>query len=259
MIFWKYIKGLSANGQNNVYNYIRFNAAGMTPAIANLPEVYLNTANDYDSAEFCGNILTTLMEGGYIVNEFEFRNKLKVKNDFTLEKTISDNTYSLLFSYASNEWQISSSQDVEIIVPNFKVTSTQDIVINKGLRTNKIVVTSSDDTHNGSIDAVYFNATSDYRAKKDFKPLEINAIELVKKIPLYSFKYKESNLPSIGIIAQTVEDVNIEGFKLVDNEGATGDNMDYMSIHESKLVYILWKAVQEQQKEIEELKAQIKG
>jgi hypothetical protein len=32
-----------------------------------------------------------------------------------------------------------------------------------------------------------------------------------------------------------------------------------MSIKESKLIYILWKAIQEQQQEIEELKSQLRG
>ena len=49
-----------------------------------------------------------------------------------------------------------------------------------------------------------------------------------------------------------------KGFKLVDNENATGQDFDYMTIHESKLAYILWKAVQEQQKIIEDLQKEIK-
>ena len=48
-----------------------------------------------------------------------------------------------------------------------------------------------------------------------------------------------------------------KGFKLVDNENATGQDFDYMTIHESKLTYILWKAVQELSKEIEDLKKKI--
>ena len=114
------------------------------------------------------------------------------------------------------------------------------------------------EVYDGSCTATYFNATSDYRAKKDFKLLDIDALELIKKVQLYSFKYKDSNQPSIGIIAQDVQDINIDGFDLVDNKEASGANFDYMSIHESKLVYILWKAIQEQQKEIEELKKLIK-
>lgn len=110
----------------------------------------------------------------------------------------------------------------------------------------------------GICQAQYFNATSDRRAKTDIKPINQSVLPLVINTQLYSFKYKDLDTPSIGIIAQDVQDVDFDGFSLVDNKEATGQDMDYMSIHESKLIYVLWKAVQEQQKEIEELKTQIK-
>lgn len=106
--------------------------------------------------------------------------------------------------------------------------------------------------------AQYFDATSDRRAKTDIKPINQSVLPLVINTQLYSFKYKDLDTPSIGIIAQDIQDVDFDGFSLVDNKEATGQDMDYMSIHESKLVYILWKAVQEQQVEIEELKRQLK-
>lgn len=110
----------------------------------------------------------------------------------------------------------------------------------------------------GLCQAQYFNSTSDRRAKTDIKPINKSVLPLVTNTQLYSFKYKDLDTPSIGIIAQDVQDVDFDGFSLVDNKEATGQDMDYMSIHESKLVYVLWKAIQEQQKEIEDLKEQIK-
>ena len=124
-------------------------------------------------------------------------------------------------------------------------------------------VTVNGNFHSGTIycnsgcNAVYFNSTSDKRAKTNIKSLDMAAVNLIRNTPVYSFIYKDSDLPSIGIIAQDVQDVEIEGFKLVDNEQATGKDYDYMSIHESKLTYILWKAVQEQQEQIESLKKEI--
>lgn len=258
MIFWKHIKGLAPNsGNSNIYNYIRFSSTGTTANVNNLPEVYLSTTNDFDAAQSCGRILTTNVVNGYINEHFEFRSSLNVKDIFTLSKTISNTNYSLSFSYTDSQWQINSAQTIKIITPNFILDSTEDVVINRGLTTNKVVIESYDQTHDGSCTAVYFNATSDYRAKRDFKSLNFDALKLINNTSLYSFKYKDSNLPSIGIIAQDVQDIDINGFKLVDNPDATGENMDYMHIHESKLVYILWKAIQEQQKEIEDLKKQL--
>ena len=59
------------------------------------------------------------------------------------------------------------------------------------------------------------------------------------------------------MIAQDLKDVNIDGFDLVGNKTATGENNDYMQIHESKLIYVLWKAVQELSNEVDNLKKQL--
>ena len=48
-----------------------------------------------------------------------------------------------------------------------------------------------------------------------------------------------------------------EQLQLVSNEKATGENNDYMSIKDNKLIFILWKAIQEQQEEINKLKEQL--
>ena len=44
---------------------------------------------------------------------------------------------------------------------------------------------------------------------------------------------------------------------MVDNLDASGENNDFMQMKESKLVYVLWKAVQELSAEVESLKAQL--
>jgi hypothetical protein len=44
---------------------------------------------------------------------------------------------------------------------------------------------------------------------------------------------------------------------MVDNLDASGQGSNMMQMKESKLVYILWKAVQELSTEVEELKTQI--
>ena len=50
----------------------------------------------------------------------------------------------------------------------------------------------------------------------------------------------------------------MNNFSFVGNQKASGQNGDYMNVHESKLIYLLWAAIQEQQKEIESLRAQLK-
>ena len=69
--------------------------------------------------------------------------------------------------------------------------------------------------------------------------MDFDALSLILKNPVYSFSYKDTETPSIGILAQDVQNVNIKGFDLVDNKEASGYDFDYMHVHEGKLVYIL--------------------
>lgn len=110
------------------------------------------------------------------------------------------------------------------------------------------------DALNGSGTFVYVNTTSDRAAKKDIKPFkEEDALKIVIDTPVYSFKYKNDNAPSIGIMAQDLENYNIEDFNLVNGRNADG----YLTIKENKLIYILWNAVKQQEKEINKLKEEI--
>lgn len=107
------------------------------------------------------------------------------------------------------------------------------------------------------VDALYFNATSDKRAKENIKPATYNAIELIKKLPVYTYNYKNKTEIVTGILAQDLLEVQPEGLDLVSNINATGENGDYMSIKNDKLVFILMKAIQEQQEQIEKLQEEL--
>ena len=107
------------------------------------------------------------------------------------------------------------------------------------------------------IHAPYFNTTSDIRAKKNVSKATFSARDVVKALPIYNYILKENNERNIGIIAQDALDVNLDGFELVKNKEATGKNDDYMSIKESKLVYVAWKAIQEQEEIIEKQQQEI--
>lgn len=107
--------------------------------------------------------------------------------------------------------------------------------------------------------AQFFNATSDRRAKTNISLASFSASALIDKLPIYTFNYKENNSPSVGLIAQDAAmfDGTIKNFSLVENEQATGIDGNYMSIKESKLVYVLWKAHQEQDEKIASLEKTI--
>ena len=105
-----------------------------------------------------------------------------------------------------------------------------------------------------SCNALYFNATSDVRAKTNLQHASFKALNIVKSLPIYTFNYRETGSPAIGLIAQDAAKISFgSDFSLVNNETASGENGDYMTIKESKLIYILWKAIQEQQEQINDL------
>lgn len=111
---------------------------------------------------------------------------------------------------------------------------------------------------NNYCQALFFNATSDRRAKENFNKLNSGFLDIIKKVQIYSFNYKtDETQRTIGLIAQELQDIDIDGFSLVDNKNATGENGDFMMIRESKLIYVLLGAVQELTKEVEELKKKL--
>lgn len=106
-------------------------------------------------------------------------------------------------------------------------------------------------------EALYFNATSDRRAKSNITPAEFSALDIIKQLPIYTFNYLNDPKLSVGLIAQEAAEHDLDGFNMVENLDASGEFGDFMQVKESKLVYVLWKAVQELSAEVEELKTQI--
>jgi hypothetical protein len=102
----------------------------------------------------------------------------------------------------------------------------------------------------GLTDATLYNTTSDYRLKEDFK--QINGLDKISKIKVYDFKWKGLEDRMDGVIAHELQEIMpyaVSGQK-------DGENMQ--AVDYSKIVPILVKAIQEQQAQIEDLKAKIK-
>lgn len=274
MIHWEYIKGLNQYTQQieektkvyNVFTFISFqnaveNESSPKYDFLHSPSIIISPENSKASEKAVnfGHIITELAQGQRIKEDIVFNNHVSFNTYNNSENKLNIYQNYIYREYANNTYSdyiLFDNQHIDLQTGTFNIDA--DIKNDSGhkITTNEIEVKSGNNK-DGSCTAVYFNATSDRRAKTDFSLLNLNALDLVKKVQLYSFKYKDSNLPSIGIIAQDIQDIDIKGFKLVDNENATGQDFDYMTIHESKLTYILWKAVQELSKEVEDLKKQL--
>jgi hypothetical protein len=98
----------------------------------------------------------------------------------------------------------------------------------------------------GVLTATDFNSTSDISLKENIKTIE-NPLSKVMQLNGVSFDWKETQQPSMGIIAQELEEV----FPELVRSG------DIKSVNYNGLIGVLIEAVKEQQKQIEELKKQI--
>lgn len=105
------------------------------------------------------------------------------------------------------------------------------------------------------VEAPYFNATSDRRAKNNIQPLTISALDWINATTIYSFNYLSNPDLTVGVVAQELHPLGDVSF--VKNAAATGENGDYMAVAESKLVYVAIKAIQELSKQVEDLQNEL--
>ena len=110
---------------------------------------------------------------------------------------------------------------------------TGDVNIEQALAVTSSITSSS------YCQALYFNATSDRRAKSNITPAEFSALDIIKQLPIYTFNYLNDPKLSVGLIAQEAAEHNLGGFNMVDNLDASGEFGDFMQMKESKLVYVL--------------------
>lgn len=101
---------------------------------------------------------------------------------------------------------------------------------------------------NGDIKCVSLTQTSKEEEKKNFKKLE-NALDIVKNVDIYEYNFK----------FEKDKDKKHIGFVIGDNykyrKEITSENNDGVDTY--SMVSVLWKAVQEQQEQIQELKNEI--
>lgn len=106
---------------------------------------------------------------------------------------------------------------------------------------------------------------SDRRCKENISALKFNYLDTILKTPVVHYNYLNDSIHQVGIIAQDLED-NLPANQDVFIRKTNSDGLkNRCSIAETKLVYILWKGLQEEaqareklEKELEELKNKIK-
>lgn len=285
-IFIPHIKG--CDDANVIYTWIEWpDHGGITPLIK------YNTTNSLIGAQPLGNIITSEAENQEINKAISIPNIQEIKKlDFFSAGSISlnsDNTAWKFLGEADKNLEINSQAELNLygttktylqagsdatsitLTSTTVDTTTTSIITHKAKEHNfssgYVTIGNGGNATKedyslyiqNSCNALYFNATSDIRAKTKVQHASFKALNIVKSLPVYTFNYKETGSPSIGLIAQDAAKISFgSDFSLVNNETASGENGDYMTIKESKLIYVLWKAIQEQQEQINYLTSLVK-
>ena len=285
-IFIPHIKG--CDDANIIYTWIEWpDHGGITPLIK------YNTTNNLTGAQSLGNIITSEAENQKINKAISIPNIQEIKKlDFFSAGSISLNNNNTAWKFlgeADKNLEINSQAELNLygttktylqagsdatsitLISTTVDTTTTSIITHKAkehnFKTGYVTIGNGGNATKeanslyieGSCNALYFNATSDIRAKTKVQHASFKALNIIKSLPVYTFNYKETGSPSIGLIAQDAAKISFgSDFSLVNNETASGENGDYMTIKESKLIYILWKAIQEQQEQINYLTSLVK-
>ncbi len=116
-----------------------------------------------------------------------------------------------------------------------------------GITTHTTSLFGTQASFSGVVTATDFNSTSDINLKDNIQTI-VNPLDKIIKLNGVTFNWKENQKPSIGVIAQELQEILPE---LV-SQG------DIKSVNYNGLIGVLIEAVKEQQKQIEELKDLVK-
>lgn len=147
-----------------------------------------------------------------------------------------------IVEFSSNQVKFKNGLHTDSISPHssssVNVKSTLKILNSSGTET--ITLSSS-----GVVTAQSFNALSDRRLKENLSTFECK--KSILDLPLYKFDYINGSKNQIGCMAQDLQEICPEIVAQDDN--------GYLSIKESKIVYLLLDEVKKLKEEVEKLKS----
>ena len=100
----------------------------------------------------------------------------------------------------------------------------------------------------GRVSASSFYATSDARLKENIKPLEYN--KSILDLPVYTYDYINGSKNNIGCLAQDLQKL----YPQLIGENSNG----YLTVDNSKVVYLLLEEVKKLKKELDRIKTKLK-
>ena len=293
-LHWQHIKGVY--GEQPFYTYIEFAPKPTGSNLKkqeSIPDLYVSISNYSDkteiknNAKYLGKFIVSDAEDQSINSNFSFLKQINCNDTvnfcrtnennkntwvkfidttptspvdkFCIYNALKNSTQYTVFKTMQSAGKMaidaSGSKDYILDIGESGITSNRTLTMSGS---NKIVCginqTIIDST---KVEAPYFNATSDRRAKEDPLPFNGKALDIINQIQTFTYKYKDTKQVSYGVMAQDLLDIKINDFSFVENAAATGENGDYMSVRESKLVYLLLEGIKELQIEVNNLRKEV--
>lgn len=295
-IHYKHIKGMNAL---QTYCTLRWPVAAYedTSSLDGStynPRVLIGTADvgtddatdvSTSTSGYLGYMITSHATDQSIDQEFSFTNILNIVSSSTSDTSplnfyldddcmaytipyMEDNDVGMLYTVLDGAvgyaFKASVDDEVEDILVLWDSSATESLPrvdVCGDLTVENDVTADGDIVSSNKVEGLYFNSTSDRRAKKNIKPFTFNALDFVIDTPIYTYQYNnaDQNSFSVGIMAQDAALVDMDRFSLVDNINATGEKNDYMKVKESKIPFINMQAIKQQQELIETLWAEIRS
>lgn len=270
-IFWEHIKGISHDASTPIYTWIKW-GTNTNP----FPVLYTSRTNNYEDKSLTSYgelaVAGSTTKAQNIYTNWHIKNTLTIDNICQLTSTgkwttggTTGKTF-LEFKPVQSpgidtlKWGNSELRTVYTGCSKDPLSFPTDYAhtFEGAVWFTDHVSMKKDLTVDKKVEALYFNATSDKRAKENLCAYTDSALDIINRVQVYTFNYRHHDKRTVGLLAQDLLDYTLNGVCLVDNINATGVDNDYMTINESKLVYILWKAIQEQQALINQLEERIK-
>ena len=146
-----------------------------------------------------------------------------------------------LFVINDQDYQptLSTSNPVVKLQTNFHSTNGRYMMVFQRYSSTSSIRGSILTTNSGTT----YNTSSDYRLKTDAK--DFNALDLVKQIPVYDFKWKYIDNRDYGCFAHELAEVIPNAVSGQKDAMTKDDEADYQQADYSKIVPVLLKAIQE--------------
>ncbi len=240
---------------NNAISEI-FNIENNSISFENYNSLYFNNGaeisvdDDSDSSFVISDMtLSTGDDVLFKVSKTEIKSTVSSERNFVINDLNENN----LVKIGLNEINISNISNIND--GNFYLTGiTNDNNITKN---NELYFNVSEKRlYSSSVSATTFYATSDKRLKENIKKSTLNCTSLINKLNIkeYNFKDDANKQKNVGIIAQDLLEIlpdDLKGFYLSQNSEG------FYSVNDSKFVYILAGAFQEEHKKRLELEARL--